>query len=239
MKKLTHAFVSAAALMLLGTAAAVANGTEPSAAPQPVATQPVPPGMPAAPVWVQLPVAGSYPYFLMVPQPVPSPVLPQMVLPPGWGPFVMVWVPVQALQAQSMPPVVDYGPVADTPVVVLPEPEAEPSASAGLSPSVPAAEATPSAVPETAGPPAEPPGLSVPAESAMPAEVDYGPVAPTPVVVLPAHAAPSAAPQADTKKPVKPRKKPVAGKKPVSPSAPPATAKKRMCWTNGVVAPCR
>ena len=261
--KLNTTLATLSALALLGVTGAMANGTQPDTPLQPASPQQqvsppqVAPGVPMAPVWVQLPAAGSYPYFLATPQPVPAYPLPQMTLPSGWGPFVMVWVPVQALQAASIPPVVDYGPVAETPVVMLPEPDPEPAPQAAATgetqPAValpvpadmPAASpgpdgaAVPAVAPEAATPPleqavAESVQVSVPAT-----DVDYGPVAPTPVVELPDFTAPPAV-AAPAQPPATVKKKPVVRKKPVSKAPAAATpARKRMCWNNGVVAPCR
>lgn len=227
----TRIFAALGVAASLGAATAVANGSEPDPAQAP-AQAAVAPGVPMTPVWVQLPAAGSYPYYLMTPQPVPPLPLPQMTLPPGWGPFVMVWVPVQALQAWPVPPVVDYGPVMDTPVVVLPEPGSAPVSDE-------AAESQPAAtLPAQAAVPATGPAPSAPAEVPL-SEIDYGPIAPTPVVELPDFSAPPAV-VAPAKPAAKARKKPVSKKKPVQKApAAAAPAKKRMCWTNGVVEPCR
>lgn len=250
------------ALAVLGSSLAWANGTEPDTA-KPVAPSTVPPGVAMSPVWVQLPMAGTYPY-VMVPPSLPAYPLPQMTLPPGWGPFVMVWVPVQALQSQPNPAVVDYGPVAETPVVELPEPvpadTVAPAREAVLAPEPVAAPPTlasspavseqvaAEAAPEPVPAPAlagKPDAVAAPLAEAPPA-IDYGPVAPTPVVdllsltaslaaseALPAQAQKTAAPAPVTKKPVV-RKKTVR-----QPPASVTPAKKRMCWNNGVVAPCR
>lgn len=251
-------------LAALGSSAAAANGTEPDTA-KPVAPATVPPGVAMSPVWVQLPMAGTYPY-VMVPPSLPAYPLPQMTLPPGWGPFVMVWVPVQALQSQPNPAVVDYGPVAETPVVELPEPvpteTVAPAQEAVLAPepvAAPPAPVSPPAVseqvaaepapaPEPVPDPAlagKPDAVAVPLAEAVP-EIDYGPVAPTPVVDLLALTAPPAvsealpAPAQKTAVPAPVTKKPVLRKKAVRKApASVAPAKKRMCWNNGVVAPCR
>lgn len=217
--KPTRIFSAMAVMAVLGTATAAANGTEPDTVKPPVPLVAAP-GVNMTPVWVQIPMTGPIPYFLAPPLPMPVQPLPQMTLPPGWGPFVMVWVPLQALQPTAQPALVDYGPVADTPVVELPETVVEP------------------AVPETLLSPAPVVMMPVDAEAAsVPgSEVDYGPIAPTPVVDLMALSAPVAVSVPASKPP----KKPAVKKNPVR-KLPAATvpAKKRMCWTNGVVAPCR
>ncbi len=242
------------ALAALGSSVAVANGIEPEAV-KPATPQSVAPGVGMMPVWMQLPMAGSYPY-VMVPAPALSAYpLPQMTLPPGWGPFVMVWVPLQALQSLPQPAVVDYGPVADTPVVELPDPAlvetAEPAREAMP---VPIAVVTPAPVPapiaSDPAPVVEP--VTAPVGAIKPdaladsvSGIDYGPVAPTPVVDLLALTAPPAAGVADpapaqkSAEPAPVTKKPAARKKAVR-KAPASVAppKKRMCWNNGVVAPC-
>ncbi|MFN3715429.1 MAG: hypothetical protein ACK4R8_01765 [Thiobacillus sp.] len=217
---------------LLGAGTATASGAQPGIASQPAGAQQQPvsppqlaPGMPMVPMWGQLPAAGGYPYFLMIPQPVPAYPLPQMAPQPGWWPFVMVWMPVQAMQGVPVPPVADYGPVADTPVVVLPEPDPEPQPDAAVS------RTTQLAAPPRQGEiPLEQAAEGSAPASAVVADADYGPVAPSPVVELPDFSAP---PAAQTKK------KPAVRKKPVN-KAPAAAlpAGKRICWNNGVVAPC-
>jgi hypothetical protein len=254
----TKVFVTLAVAASLGAATAVANGSEPDTVQ--TATPPVAaPGVAMTPMWMQLPVAGSYPYYLMPTQPVPPYPVPQMTLPPGWGPFVMVWVPVQVLQAMPMPPVVDYGPVSETPVVVLPEPEPEPVAKVvsdtppvamPVLADLPAVSLTPAlvgAVPalapqEVSAAPVEP--RSAESDPARAQDVGYGPIASTPVVELPDFTAPPAT-SAPMQPPVKANKKPVSSKKPAKkpaktqPAAASAPTRKRMCWSNGVVAPCR
>ena len=267
--KPTNILATMAMMVALGAATAAANGTEPDTvrpAIQPIAA----PGVAMTPVWVQMPVAGSYPYYLAVPQPVPAYPLPQMTLPPGWGPFVMVWVPLQALQPASPPGMVDYGPVADTPVVELPEVIAEPvaepmlvaepmsaapkdmvvpSAPADVPASEPPANPVPSQEPVTAAPPALPESVpsAVPVAAAQTftspvsvpePDVDYGPIAPTPVVDLLALTAPPAPAAGHTSAP-QTVKKPAVKKKPKPKSATTVPARKRLCWSNGVVAPCR
>ncbi|MCA1978677.1 MAG: hypothetical protein LDL19_05510 [Thiobacillus sp.] len=242
---------------------------------------------PVAPVWLQVPASGLRPYYV-VPQAggmawsvapaFPAPPVPpaRMLAPSGWVPYVLVLVPVQP----SAPAQVDYGPVAETPVVPLPEPEtpvppveteirgadaveppavAAPAIVAAPPAAVPAAENAPP-VPATpapaaasapaiesqgpvpmkaAEPVAAPVQLAVEAKSAAaPADVDYGPVAPTPVVDLLAVAAspaPRSAVPSTAGRTVKPVVKKPAAARPAA--VPPA--RKRMCWSNGVVSPCK
>ncbi|MEW6119747.1 MAG: hypothetical protein AB1593_06635 [Pseudomonadota bacterium] len=306
----------------LSVGIAAANGTEPGPdeplgglpnAALPVFSGPLPgglpavmPAMPVSPVWIQAPVAGTYPYFLMPhpalsrPMPPMYPVLPMQ--PPGWAPFVMVLVPMAAppgvdygpvaetpvielpvvenslgvgeaisgtkplievqpvLPAASLELAPDYGPVADTPVVELPAGEMiEPPPSPGERAPAPAPQ---SALPDAAplagqsavvaqeidyGPVAGTPVVELPefgAElpvAAMQPVIDYGPVAETPVVVL---ASPKTAPVSRTPLRTKPAsakaRKPAASKTvPLRAKGAPAPTKKRMCWNNGVVAPCK
>ncbi len=218
----------------LGGAAAFADAVvepEPPAAAQQTL---LPPGMAQAmPVWMPVPFMPA-PYYV-APQP-----LPQWSAPPGWVPYFMVLVPVVPLPAQ-----VDYGPVADTPIVELPPPDAD-----GLPPAPDAAS------PDAAGTaPANALAIPGPSESGAleSGSVDYGPVADTPVVELPAFAAPAAAETAvpavqtkpaaakTTRKKLTVRKaasgKSLAGAQ--TPSGAAAPVKQRMCWSGGVVAPCR
>lgn len=267
----------------------------PSMSPTPLVMMPIPP-LPAvahmSPVWLQMPMPGTQPYYV-VPQaggmvwsaaPVyPTPPMPpvKMLAPPGWVPYVLVLVPLQP----PAPPAVDYGPVAETPVVTLPPPETSPSPAepetgapvmvepAAVAPAaqpapsdpvpvaeqpVPPATATslPDAVPpapaaESPTPPApavEPPppaGVSTNPTVAtvepepLPGlpEIDYGPVAPTPVVSLLAAAPQSLSPSV-VKPTVKQTAKPVV-KKPAVRAGVAQPVKKRMCWSNGVVSPCK
>lgn len=227
------------AMACLGAGACPANGTDVSVAPEaavPVAQPFLPPpalasAMPMVPVWIPVPAGPLRPYYF-VPQPVPT-----LGVPAGWAPFFMVLVPAVPAQA-PVSAEVDYGPVADTPVVELPSPV---SPGAGLLPK--AIESGP-AVP--AAPPS-PPEASARAAAGASA-VDYGPVSDTPIVDLPVPAAPvppaqpapftagesRAAPtrQKASKKSAAPRRvAPHAKTKPLP--------KKRMCWSGGVVAPCK
>lgn len=295
-----------AAAVGLSTGIAMANGTEPGpdepgvgvpnaalAAPSnPLpGASPVPmPVVSMPPVWLQAPAAGAYPYYL-VPYPALSRPLPpaypiqpmQPMMPPGWAPFVMVLVPMRAMP--PAPAGVDYGPVAETPVVELPE-----SGMTGASPvtssvekpvplevldagKAPAEISQPDygpvadtpivelsmdePVPEIAGQNALPATAELPPPPVVPmaeaavittlSPIDYGPVADTPVVDLlvpeatlpavltPAHAKPATV---KAKKPTgKKSRTAKAAAKPAASTAPPA--RKRMCWNNGVVAPCK
>lgn len=235
------------------------------------------PAMPwqAVPLWPQAmppmapPVTYPMPFGVVAwPAPLPMPVAP-MPAAGGWLPVVLVWMPVQALAPSG----VDYGPVADTPVVELPAPDdvvasevppasspepegvpaptpageaggghppappserpaapdrsdtGSPAAAAVASPAV-ASDAGTARPATAAGAPLQADsagGVAAPAAVAKPG-VDYGPIAPTPVVHL--------------VKPRKPAATRPAGAKPAAalPAPPP---KRRLCWTNGVVAPCR
>lgn len=193
------------ALTALGSTFATADGTAPDAA------------KPAS-----LPLASP---SVAMQQSIPAYPQPQTTLPPGEGP----WVPLQALQPAPQPPVVDYGPVADTPVVELPGPileqvneitrETPPASVAAEKTGLIAVASLPDAAPEP----------------------DYGPIAPTPVVDLLALTAQSAASEPAPPSVKSPAiKKPAVKRKAVR-EAPVAVTppKKRMCWNNGVVAPCR
>jgi hypothetical protein len=250
-----------AAFLIPALALAVGASAQPLPAQWPAAIPAVP--WQAVPLWPQAmppmapPVTYPMPFGVVGwPAPVPMPMAPGPAS-GGWLPVVLVWMPVQALAPSG----VDYGPVADTPVVELPAPddavasEAPPASSpepvpapageagGGHPPAAPdrgdtgspAAAVASTAVASGAGaarpaaPPGEPlqaasaGGLAAPAAVTKPG-VDYGPIAPTPVVHL--------------VKPRKPAATRPAGAKPAaaSPAPPP---KRRLCWTNGVVAPCR
>lgn len=219
------AFRSLIGAALLAPGLAVANGTEsglPGAQALSAGTASVP--LPAIaslpPVWlpmVSFPGAQAYYYYpivqpgMMWPMPYPYP------MPQATPPFVWLPVPLQTLSQQARPAAVDYGPVADTPVVELLPFEATPAA--GLHPG------------------AAPAG----AAAADPVAVDYGPVAPTPVVNLvpvPSQAG-GTKPRNRLRPASDPLRKPVAATpRQARPAAPAAPAGKRMCWTRGVVAPC-
>lgn len=185
-----------------------------------------------------------------------------------------VLVPIAALTPASAPASaeVDYGPVAETPVVELPllgatpEPTSAPlpalaptpavSEAATLTPvmrdaakpvddsaaAAPARELPVSAGTERSSPTADEPTAAVPMTQTV---VDYGPVTPTPVVDLLALEKPAAAPRPKkprvAPKPLQPASNAPATAAPASPPVPtPAPpARKRLCWSKGVVAPCR
>lgn len=144
--------------------------------------------------------------------------------------YVLMWVPVPlaaaGVPAGAAPQAGLPGPVvpASTPAALAPRPSVEATGTAtgvaGMPAVMPSIEAAPV---EPA--PREAAAANVVARSFAPAPVvDYGPVAPTPVIYLRrAVRAPVAAP--------------------VRASAPPAepapAPRRRMCWNNGVVEPCR
>lgn len=263
-------------VLMLGPVLATANGTAPTVpdippelgaapaappgnvSPVPVWLQRVPAAWPQAVYWVPAP-GMMWPMVPTYPAPIPIP-YPSA----GWRPFVMMWVPVTAQVPVSVTADGVYGPVADTPVVELPLPALtlEP-ASAPVSTPVPEGAMRSSAITEPGKPDAGPAaavtvlelpasaetgGLSLAADaqtSAMMA-VDYGPVAPTPVVDLLALEQQAAAPRPRdmTRVAPKPLQKSVR-QSPVT-SAPASAmqsaakpVKKRLCWNKGVVAPCR
>jgi len=173
-------------------------------------------------------------------------------------PAPRTWVPVIVIPAAVAPgmtgPTVDYGPVADTPVVELPLPEApgtepqgepEPSSTTSEPKSESGASVNREPQPVAAIQPvmAQPPAEAVQVDSAvaLPAseavawpepKVDYGPVAATPVVDLAALEKQLSDPPIRTTTRTRSRATPTA-------SAAPVAKKKRICWENGIVAPCR
>lgn len=197
---------------------------------------PVPPGT----VWPWQPMRLAP---VMVPWPAPGP----------WAPFALLWVPLPT----AMPVPVDYGPLMQTPVVELPLPDfalepavpgdgttvleaAEPG-KAGAVTVIEQVRSDAVASPTSAMP--EPP-VGAPA----PVGVDYGPVTPTPVVDLIAleqqmEAASAASRSPERTAPKAPRKQVRTRTPTTTPSTPAQSAappvKRRMCWSNGVVAPCR
>jgi hypothetical protein len=176
----------------------------------------------------------------------------------------MMWVPVTAQAPASVTADVGYGPVADTPVVELPPSASTPEpASAPASVSAPEIAILPPAITEAGKPgdgleaaistrvlpeSAGMGGLSPAPDAqafAMPA-VDYGPVAPTPVVDLLALGQQAAAPQPRNMTRVAPKPSPKSVRQSPDTSAPASAlqpvakpVKKRLCWNKGVVAPCR
>lgn len=207
----------AAAAMMLGAGAAAEETVapaEPVAQPAAVVSAALPP---VPPVLHMAPVAGMPAfYWLASPGMVwPAPPLypAPMMMPPAavWRPFVLMLVPVLPAAPAAE---VSYGPVADTPVVQLPPSAADPAR------------------------PADTPADHSPAQlAATPALPDYGPVTPTPVVDLLALQQPAAVrPRARHQRAAKPLRQPTAA---ASPAVADKPARKRMCWSNGVVAPCR
>jgi hypothetical protein len=188
---------------------------------------PTRPGMPPALTWVPVVLVP-----LMVAPPLPQgavvdygPVsdMPAVVLPSPEEPQAPSAPAAEAVAPASLPTEVDYGPVAATPVVVLSSPE-EPQ----IAPT-PAAEAVAPA-------PSDAVAGSVPAW--MPPDVDYGPVTATPVIDLQELEKQLSAPPP---KPGKPSRPSSGASKPKAQATakPAAPAKKRMCWENGIVAPCK
>jgi hypothetical protein len=245
--------------LLLAPTLVIANGTEP-AAPDvrslPALTAPAAPqaATPQVPLWPQMvPVVGPQGVYWMPAPGMGWPVAPRYPSPtalpypgyPVWSPFVWVLVPIAALTPGSAPASaeVDYGPVAETPVVELPllgetpEPTSAPLPPPAPTPAVseaatltsdmrdpakpvddsaaaaPARELPVSAGTERSSPTADEPTAAVPMSQTA---VDYGPVTPTPVVDLLALEKPAAAPRP---------KKPRAAPKPLQPASnAPATA---------------
>ena len=274
---------AAMAGLLLSSGLVVANDTKPAAPDAPLMpSQAVPAASPVVapqlPVWLQMvPVVGpGGMYWIPVPA-VRWPAAPQYPAPiplpypayAGGQPNVWMPVPMPAQAPAALPgsAEVDYGPVADTPVVELPVfdatsdsapvPAAAEPAGAALTPALPesakpvagsTAETITPELPASAGGMGQP---SAPAEvraSVVPASltaVDYGPVAPTPVVDLLAAERQAVAPRPRKKAQVAPKLPQPASNAPAAaaPVSPVPTAsqpaKKRLCWNKGVVAPCR
>lgn len=212
-----------------------------------------------------------------MPSPYPAPMAMPTVPSVPWVPVMWVMVPVPAetpgVAEPHIPPVANipvvtppnetapvsdsgvvptqeamYVPVAPTPVVKLPVPDAAPEAppaDAGKVMLDQAVSPVEVAAPAPSGPVV---ALAEAADFAIPVSlegalstvtVDYGPVAPTPVVDLLALMQPDSP---VVKKPArlkKPRKTSVAIPLKPRPTATAKPVKQRMCWTQGVVAPCR
>lgn len=159
---------------------------------------------------------------------------------PGMPP-VLNWIPVMLV---PMPPLtgvslsqtgsVDYGPVTETPVIELPVPdviEAQSSNESGAG-IAPGAENEPSAASVA---PSEGDSSEVSTLADAPwtePTVDYGPVIEPPVVDLLALEKKLLAPAA-------PDKKQIRSSSTVAAKPAPAPKKARMCWKNGIVAPCK
>jgi len=253
------------AALLLGPGLVVAAGSE-TVTPNepPTATQMAPAVQqdiaPSAAMWLpMMPVARPQVYYWAPPPGMMWPVLPQYPAPMAMPPVVWVMVPVPA--ASLTPAQVDYGPVADTPVVELPLLDAAMTqtmmedaalaaalAKEGNADIGPAAVASGVEMPSSAGMNTQPPATGADEASTLAvaapanvAPVDYGPVTPTPVVdllALQTQVAGSGAPESSqaTAK---------SGHKSGTPASPMPIPKvksapaKRMCWSKGVVAPCR
>lgn len=253
-------------LILLGPGMVVANDAFPVAADTLPPIQAVPAMAASAPMWSQMMHVLGAPPFYSIPQsgmawPMPPRYPAPMIMPApaAWMPFVWVWVPVGAVAPALA--AVDYGPVADTPVIELPL--ADTAANAVIAPDgmahapatvdtdkrVTAGEATSEVLPidvqsttdSSSSLPAAVMPVPVAASLVVPVSavvVDYGPVTPTPVVdmlVLEKQLA-----RASLRKSSRSALKPAVTKsnKPDSTTAS-KPVKKRMCWNNGVVAPCR
>lgn len=253
-------------LILLGPGMVIANGALPVAADTLPPVQAMPAMAASAPMWSQMMhVPGVPPFYSMPQSGMAWPMLPRypapMIMPPAmpatWMPFVWVWVPVGTVT--SAPATVDYGPVADTPVIELPladtaanivnalDGRAHAPATVDTDKRVTAGEAMAEAplvdVQSTTDSSSSLPAAVMSAPVAAPlvipvSVVDYGPVAPTPVVDMLALEKQLA--RASLRKSSRPASKPAVTKsnKPDSTTAS-KPVKKRMCWNNGVVAPCR
>jgi hypothetical protein len=214
-----------------------------------------PPGM-MWPVLPQYPAPMAMPPVVWVMVPVPATSLtPAMV---DYGPVADTpvvelpltdVVPEQIMRSDAVSPVavVDYGPVADTPVVELTQTDSDPARAMTDDAALAAALAQESKVDE--GPAEAASGASLNGQPAATVAVepiaapvnvtpvDYGPVTPTPVVDLLALES-----QASKSTDTPPSKSARKSGRPASPK-PAAKAKsapsKRLCWTKGVVAPCR
>jgi|GEM_PF-1552034 len=280
--------------LLLGPSLAAAADVEIAASnEQPIPSQMTsemkPDMVPPVLMWPpMMPVARPMVYYWAPPPGMMWPVLPQNPAPVTMPSVVWVMVPVPA--TSLTPAMVDYGPVADTPVVELPLIDAAPepimledaaSPAPALADYGPVADTPVVELPQTdpdtaqavaedaalaaalaqedkvdAGPAevasgvesatlnGQSPAAGEPAAPTIPlpvnvAPVDYGPVAPTPVVELLAlESLASKAPDA-SRPPPKPARKSgtPASPKPVAKSK--SEPSKRLCWTKGVVAPCR
>jgi hypothetical protein len=242
----------------------IADGGEPAAPnmPPPVQMAPgvMPPRVPQAPAWLQIvPVQGMQAHFLMpqpgavwpAPLPYPAPMAMPFAAPATWAPFLWVLVPVQAMT--SAPAELDYGPVADAPVVELPPPDEVPAAPEpeGAMPAPTVVETDrpgteggattdTSAINVLPAAGATEPAVAPAAASVGAPMVDYGPVTPAPVVDLldlQQQAAAESVPKSTLSKPARNTSAPSSPNPRSTATAKPV--KKRMCWINGVVAPCR
>lgn len=239
---------AALGMMLLGPGLVAASGTEAIVPPAPVASAVGQGGGQQPMMWMQMmPAPGmQMPYWTPPPGmvwPYPSPVTMPSALYPAWRPVMMLWVPVTPSAVPAVQ--VDYGPVADTPVVYLSQPEETTApASAAATPESDAAAPAESTSGKTDVPAPQSSLHALPlAEAVQPAAlVDYGPIAPTPVVDIEMLQQPSIVEQPapiSTAKPQSIPKKSASAKRKPRSSATAKPVKKRMCWSDGVVAPCR
>lgn len=243
------------------TVAAPAAGS----AEQTAATQ-APPSLPMVGMPYMVPVMWHAQAYPAGPWLSPAPVAWQ------WPMFVVVWIPVQpespappaaeggaaAVAADPAPAATAQLPGGDAlaPVAAATPAESTPTAgqsvpAAAASPALPA---SPAATAATAAEPQPDAPTRALAEARSGAQaqaapvvwpvpvVDYGPVAPTPVVDLIALEKRTAVavkkPASETlRKRARAAAGPAAAAQPAQ--APAAPAKRRLCWTNGVVAPCR
>lgn len=234
---------------------AAVPAADPVPAPAPITSPVVPPAMsaaaapdaPSAPVVDGSPVttflvgmppaapSGWMPWVPVYTVPVwpahwPLPVPIQPATGPGGVAYVLMWVPVPLGGAAAPAAEVSPGSSAAQPAVedAAPTPAAE---APGAQPVDETAAPPASAAPAAPTPPAaDAPPVPAPA-AARPVNVDYGPVAPTPVVYLVRRSRPQAPAVAPARAPAKAT--------PPAAAAPRATPKPRLCWSNGVVGPCR
>jgi hypothetical protein len=285
------------AALLLGPGMAIAAGTETDASNEAPSPTQVVPAMkqgiaPSAAMGLQMPpIARPQVYYWVPPPGMMWPVMPQYPAPIAMPPVVWVMVPAASLTpaqvdygpvadgpvvelptfdaapaqimmqdvAPSTPAEVDYGPVADTPVVELAPPDAaitqtmmedaalaaalaqEGNAKGGPAPVAPGVELPSPAGMDTHSPATgtrEPSNLTV-AVPANVAPVDYGPVTPTRVVDLLALQQQAVAASEVSKAAKKPAPKSGASRSPRPVQKAKSAPTKRICWTRGVVAPCR
>lgn len=245
-RHLSKAVLSAVVATLLAPPVRADEGLPAAAAPRPSSAAAPIMAPPQAAGWPMPNPAGAVGMWV----PVPLPTWPGMPPVLTWVPVVLV--PLMVAPASPQGAVVDYGPVSDAPVVVLPSAE-EPQAAAWMPTEVdygPVA-ATPVVVlsspeePQVAPTPAADAVAPAPTDAGAagtsawePSNVDYGPVTATPVIDLQELEKQLSAPPPRPGKPSRPsgsasKPKAQAASKPAAPT------KKRMCWENGIVAPCK
>lgn len=246
---------SVIAALLLGPGLAVAADVEIAAShEQPIADQITsamkPDMVPPVLMWPpMMPAARPMVYYWAPPPGMMWPVLPQYPAPMPMPSVVWVMVPVPASSLTTA--MVDYGPVADTPVVELTQVDPDTAQAVAEDAALAAALAQEGKV--GAGPAGVASGVesatlngqaSVAGEPATPTvalqvnevPVDYGPVAPTPVVdLLALESQASTTPDS----PAKPARKSGTPRSPKPVAKTKSEPSKRLCWTKGVVAPCR